>query len=144
MTEQVRSQTAYWIVIGAFSAAIAIAMGAFGAHGLKPFLAETVEDPVKNLATWETGSRYHIYHSIAVVLVGLSISQLGVNRWFNWAATLFVFGLFVFSGLLYTLAVTDIKILGAIVPLGGLSFIVGWILFGVGALVSKTLTKVPE
>eukprot|EP01100_Stratorugosa_tubuloviscum_P001787 TRINITY_DN13_c3_g1_i3.p1 TRINITY_DN13_c3_g1~~TRINITY_DN13_c3_g1_i3.p1 ORF type:complete len:127 (-),score=47.70 TRINITY_DN13_c3_g1_i3:145-525(-) len=109
-----------WFKIGCFSAAAAVALGAFGAHGLQ----KRVSDP-KLIKTWETAASYHLVHSLAIVAasvapgVSLSLPQ-----------SIFASGIFLFSGSLYTLVLTDQKWLGAITPFGGLSFIIGWIILG--------------
>ena len=141
MSLEIESVGLRWIAIGAILASIAVGMGAFGAHGLEPALANRVEDPAKNMEHWETASRYHMYHSIAIVLVGLASMQIGRGRLLISAAILFSIGIVLFSGLLYVLALTDIKVLGAIVPLGGLAFIVGWLTFAVGVFNANRKSK---
>lgn len=113
-------------VWGSVAMALAVAFGAFGAHALKAVLTPEM------LAIWETGNRYHVYHALglfAVDLVRLLAIQAG--RPLPGAATvagwLFLVGLVLFSGSLYTLAYTGIRWLGAITPLGGVSWIVGWL-----------------
>ena len=141
MSLEIESVGLRWIAIGAILASIAVGMGAFGAHGLEPALANRVEDPAKNMEHWETASHYHMYHSIAIVLVGLASMQIGRGRLLISAAILFSIGIVLFSGLLYVLALTDIKVLGAIVPLGGLAFIVGWLTFAVGVFNANRKSK---
>ena len=101
--------------------ALAVAIGAFGAHGLKSHLSDEM------LQTYKTGVEYHFYHAIGLLLVGvLAVSM--PSAYLKWSAILLTAGIILFSGSLYLLAVTGIKGLGAITPLGGLSFIAGWIL----------------
>jgi uncharacterized membrane protein YgdD (TMEM256/DUF423 family) len=97
--------------------ALGVALGAFGAHGLK----QVVTDP-HLLDVWETGARYHLVHAAA--LLGVA-AHPGRPRWAGWA---FVLGVLVFSGSLYTMALTDQRWLGAITPIGGVSFIAGWVM----------------
>ncbi|MCG6185978.1 DUF423 domain-containing protein [Maribellus maritimus] len=105
--------------------ALAVGIGAFGAHGLKSHLSDEM------LQTYKTGVEYHFYHALGLLLVGvLSISMPSV--YLKWSAILLAAGIVLFSGSLYVLAVSGIKVLGAITPLGGLSFIAGWILLFVG------------
>ena len=110
-------------MLGAISGFLAVALGAFAAHGLKGKLPPDLFD------VFEVGARYHMYHALA--LLG---TAWAVTRWPGGAATtagwLFVAGTVLFSGSLYALAVTGIRPLGAITPLGGVCFIVGWALLG--------------
>ena len=100
---------------------LAVAIGAFGAHGLKAHLSTEM------LQTYKTGVEYHFYHALGLLLIGvLSISF--PSSLLNWSAILLAIGIILFSGSLYVLAITGIKWLGAITPLGGLSFIAGWVL----------------
>ena len=110
------------IALGALNAALAVAAGAFGAHGLRGRL------DARALEIFETGARYHMYHALAMILAGLVVAR-GAST----AGWIFQAGIVVFSGSLYALALTDVKILGAITPLGGLAFLVGWVWLGVAA-----------
>ena len=101
--------------------ALAVAIGAFGAHGLKAHLSTAM------MQIYKTGVEYQCYHALGLLLIGiLSISM--PSGLLNWSAILLTIGIIMFSGSLYVLAITGIKWLGAITPLGGLSFIAGWIL----------------
>ena len=101
--------------------ALAVAIGAFGAHGLKSHISAEM------MQVYKTGVEYHFYHALGLLFIGLlSISM--PSGLLNWSAILLTIGIILFSGSLYILAVTGIKWLGAITPLGGVSFIVGWIL----------------
>jgi uncharacterized membrane protein YgdD (TMEM256/DUF423 family) len=109
-----------FFTIGSVSAFIAVALGAFAAHGLKSRLEPAL------LATFETGVRYHMYHALALLAVGWACT-----RWPGPAANasgwLFVAGTVLFSGSLYALALTGTRWLGAITPVGGLAFLAGWL-----------------
>ena len=108
-----------FLLIGAVSAFLAVGLGAFGAHGLRTRISPDM------LAVFETGVRYQMYHSLAIILVGLLVPRLG--GWLIGAAGwLFAAGVVLFSGSLYALALTDVSILGAITPIGGLAFLAGW------------------
>jgi uncharacterized membrane protein YgdD (TMEM256/DUF423 family) len=107
-----------WIALGALNAAIAIAAGAFAAHGLREKL------DARALEVFETGARYHMYHAFALVLVGLVGMTVRGSQTAGW---LFQVGIVLFSGSLYALALTGTKGIGAITPIGGLAFIVGWL-----------------
>lgn len=109
-----------WIMTGAVSAALAIGAGAFGAHGLRSRL-----DP-RSLEIFETGAHYQLIHALALVLVGVLVAA-GWHRAAR-AGVGFLVGTIVFSGSLYALAISGVKVLGAITPIGGVGFIVGWIM----------------
>lgn len=110
----------YFLVAGIFLL-LAVIIGAFGAHGLKPHLS------LKELATYETGVTYQFYHGLALLLVCLISHSLKVNL--KWVMHFFTFGIVFFSFNCYLYAVTGIKFFGIIVPLGGTSFILGWLTF---------------
>ncbi len=110
-----------WMIgVGAINAALAVMAGAFGAHGLKAKLSPEL------LATWNTGAEYHMYHALALVLVG-AIATANPQSTLTGPSLAFAAGIVLFSGSLYALAFTGVKMLGAITPLGGLAFIVGWL-----------------
>lgn len=108
-----------FLMVGALAGALGVALGAFGAHGLRGRLSPDM------LAVFETGVRYHMYHALAIVLVA-ALSSRVESRWLPTAGWAFTAGIFLFSGSLYTLALTGITVLGAVTPLGGLAFLVGW------------------
>jgi len=110
----VNSSTAFRIA--AVFGFAAVGLGAFGAHGLKPVLEAN-----GTTAIWQTGALYHLVHS-AVLLFVAGREPLSV-----WAWRLFALGMLIFSGTLYLLAVTNVKWLGAITPIGGLCLIAGWL-----------------
>jgi len=107
------------LLIGALLAGIGVAAGAFGAHGLRPILSE------KMMAVFETGVRYHLVHALAMLIAGLSAHWFS-HRVFLKAGWSFFIGILIFSGSLYTLALTEIRILGMLTPFGGLAFLTGW------------------
>lgn len=119
-------------IIGVLGA-IAVILGAFGAHSLKAVLSES------QLATFETGVRYHYYHTFAIFGVFLLEQKLPTKK-INLINTLFLIGIFLFSGSIYLLACKDIlgienlKFLGPITPIGGTFFIIGWILLATASL----------
>lgn len=106
--------------LGAISAALAVALGAFAAHGLRSRISPDA------LATFETGARYHMYHALALFAVAWACARWP-SAWTSAAGWSFVAGTVLFSGSLYLLAVTGLRALGAITPLGGLAFILGWL-----------------
>ena len=107
--------------LGAASALIAIATGAFGAHALKTRL-----EPA-SLAIFEIGARYQMYHALGLIAVAFAVSQWPASRTAGWAGWLFVAGTVLFSGSLYALALTGVRWLGAVAPLGGLALMLGWL-----------------
>jgi uncharacterized membrane protein YgdD (TMEM256/DUF423 family) len=127
-----------WIAVGALLGAIGVALGAFGAHGLPGRLAARGyegDDLARRLANQETAVRYQMWHAIAIVLVGVTLTN-HASPWWQAAAWAFLLGVLIFSGLLYALVLASPtwRWLGAIVPIGGLSLIAGWLLLTFGAL----------
>jgi uncharacterized membrane protein YgdD (TMEM256/DUF423 family) len=112
-----------WGAIGGFSAALAVILGAFGAHMLEGQVNSS------QMNAFETAAQYHLIH--AVGLVAISMLQPHLLRL---AAPLILAGMVLFSGSLYAFALTGIVFFGAITPLGGVSFIAGWGAFGLAAL----------
>jgi uncharacterized membrane protein YgdD (TMEM256/DUF423 family) len=111
------------IAVGCVVAAIGVAAGAFGAHMLKTIL----EPPM--LAAYDTATRYQMYHAFGMVLVGIAMRVYGDRR-LAMAGWLFVAGMVLFCGSLYGIALAGLKWLGPITPVGGLTFIIGWGIFG--------------
>ena len=107
------------LFFGALAAGIGVAAGAFGAHGLRPILSE------KMMSVFETGVRYHLVHALAMLIAGLSAHWFS-HRVFVIASWSFFVGILIFSGSLYTMALTEIRILGILTPFGGLAFLIGW------------------
>ncbi|MFY8222283.1 MAG: DUF423 domain-containing protein [Pirellulales bacterium] len=113
-----------WLVCGAVLGFVSVAAGSFGAHGLKTLL-----DANGQAANWETAVRYCLFHALALVLVGLCVglpqaaAARGLLAAAGWS---FLIGTLVFSGCLAALALSGVKILGAIVPIGGVLLLVGW------------------
>lgn len=114
-----------FIVIGTIATALAVALGAFGAHALKARLAPDL------LAVYHTAVQYHFYHALGLILIGLAAGQLAGSAWLKAAGWTMLAGIVLFSGSLYLLTVTGQRWLGAITPVGGVAFIAGWILFAV-------------
>jgi uncharacterized membrane protein YgdD (TMEM256/DUF423 family) len=116
----------WWLVVGAVNALLSVAAGAFGAHALKARLPQDLQ------TIFETGARYHMYHALALVAVGLfgAVRPSSLLSGAGWAMLV---GIVLFSGSLYALALSGVRVLGAITPLGGLGFLVGWGLFALAA-----------
>ncbi len=115
-----------FLMIGALSAGISVAAGAFGAHALR----EKVEPRL--LEVFETAARYQMYHALALIAVSYVVSRFPSSLANN-AGWLFVAGTVLFSGSLYAMTFTGIRVLGAITPLGGVCFIAGWICLALAA-----------
>lgn len=107
--------------------ALAVIAGAFGAHGLESRL-----DP-DHLGYWQTAVEYHMYHAIALLAFAGGALSKTQGRLGAWACRSWILGIGIFSGTLYLLAVTDVKWLGAITPIGGVALIAGWVLAAVAA-----------
>ena len=114
----------FFLIAGAVNALISVGMGAFGAHGLEGKVSDHY------IAIWETAAKYQMYHALGLILIGILQSQalLGAASQLNWAGWLMLAGIIIFSGSLYVLALTQIGVLGAITPIGGVAFIAGWIM----------------
>jgi uncharacterized membrane protein YgdD (TMEM256/DUF423 family) len=107
----------------ALLAALAVLLGAFGAHGLKFRLTHEM------MAIYQTAVQYHMWHALGLAIVALTLLKWPELNLLSWAASLMVAGIVLFSGSLYALALTQIKLVGAITPFGGVAFIIAWILF---------------
>lgn len=118
------------IGLGAAFAGLGVAFGAFGAHALKERLSPDM------LEIFNTAVQYQFYHALGLVLLGLFVAQRGAAAGGTGAAWAFTLGILFFSGSLYVLVLTGTKWLGAITPIGGVAFMVGWALFLWAALKS--------
>jgi uncharacterized membrane protein YgdD (TMEM256/DUF423 family) len=108
----------FWMLGCAF-ALLGVGAGAFGAHGLRARLSQDM------LAVWETAARYQLYHALALLAVALAAARWPAAGW-STAGWLFTAGIVIFSGSLYLLALTGVRWLGAVTPIGGLCFLAGW------------------
>jgi uncharacterized membrane protein YgdD (TMEM256/DUF423 family) len=120
-----------FVLLGALNAGLCVILGAFAAHKLKTMIDASA------LVTFQTGVQYHFYHSFALIMLGLVMLQLGsLSGSFRYAGIAFIFGIVLFSGSLYGLSLGGWKFLGPVTPLGGLSFIIAWLLMGIGVFKS--------
>ncbi|MEQ8473195.1 MAG: DUF423 domain-containing protein [Marinoscillum sp.] len=110
------------LISGSVLAGLAVAIGAFGAHALQDILVAT-----QRMETFETATKYHLFHALALLVVGILESQ-NAHKSLRFVSILFLSGTLVFSGSLYILSITNILWLGAITPIGGVLFILGWVL----------------
>lgn len=114
-----------FLVFGALSAFCSVAGGAFGAHALRARLSPDLLD------VFETAARYQMYHALSLLCVGVLMSRFA-SPWLAGSGWLFVAGTLLFSGSLYLLVLTGMRWLGAVTPLGGLAFLLGWALLAIG------------
>jgi len=117
-----------FLAAGGLAALAAVALGAFGAHALKSRLSAEM------LAVWHTGVEYHVYHALGLLAVGLVAQQLPGSALLKWSGWLMLAGILLFSGSLYALALTGVRSLGAIAPVGGAAFLAAWALFAAAVL----------
>jgi uncharacterized membrane protein YgdD (TMEM256/DUF423 family) len=117
-----------FLLIGAVLGFLGVALGAFAAHGLKNRLSPEM------LEVFDTGVRYHMYHTFAVLIVAAAVGHIGNARLLAMAGWFFFAGILLFSGSLYALALTRVGILGAVTPIGGVLFLIGWACLAVFAL----------
>ena len=123
MSDQIKNfSTNRWLTAGALMGFFSVALGAFGAHSLADILGPA------SMKTWHTSSRYLMYHALALCFVSVLISFRPNSKSLLWSARCFFLGNLVFSGSLYILAYTGIKVLGAITPIGGTIQLIGWLL----------------
>jgi uncharacterized membrane protein YgdD (TMEM256/DUF423 family) len=120
------------IISASLAALLAVAFGAFGAHGLKDQLSEV------EMVIYRTAVDYHMWHALGLALIGLLAERYPEASGFRWAGAAMIIGLLLFSGSLYALSLSGLRWLGMITPLGGLSFMTGW------ALVALTLMGMPK
>ena len=119
--------TTGWFAVGALAAATGVALGAFGAHGLKSRVTPDL------LVIFETGVRYQMYHALALLAVGWAATRWSIP-WINASGWLFTVGIVIFSGSLYVMTLSGVRWLGAITPIGGLAFIAGWLTLATAAI----------
>jgi len=120
-----------FLALGAVNAFLCVVLGAFGAHGLKQKLTPDM------LAVYQTGVQYHFYRALGLLAVGLMLMHFPASKPIKWSGWLMLGGIVLFSLSLYTLSLTGIRGLGAITPLGGVSFLSGWAVLAYGVWVSK-------
>jgi len=117
-----------FLALGSVNAMLAVVLGAFGAHGLKGRLGQDM------LSVYQTGVQYHFYHALGLLFVGLVLRQSPSSVLLKWSGWLMFTGIIFFSGSLYLLALTHHTGLGMITPLGGMAFILAWLMMFVAML----------
>jgi len=111
-----------FLIIGILNALLCIALGAFGAHGLKRMLSADM------LSVYHTGVQYHFYHAFGIIVIGLLLLHFPKSRLMPISGWLMMIGIVLFSFSLYALSITDMRALGMITPFGGISFLTAWAL----------------
>jgi uncharacterized membrane protein YgdD (TMEM256/DUF423 family) len=125
-----------FLLLASLLGALAVALGAFAAHGLKKIV------PPETVSTFQTGVQYQVYHVFALIATGILYERFG-NAWLQWAGRLFIIGIILFSGSLYALTAlkatdqTGLSGIGIVTPFGGLAFIAGWLSMFIGLLKKK-------
>ena len=109
------------LVIAAISGMLAVMLGAFGAHILKNIISDEM------LEVYKTGIQYQFYHTFALLVVGI-LMKFNSSKVLKWSSYFFIVGIILFSGSLYVMAITGIKLVGIITPFGGVLWIIAWIL----------------
>ncbi|RKD21036.1 hypothetical protein BEP19_15255 [Ammoniphilus oxalaticus] len=117
-----------FVLIGSLNMLISVALGAFGAHGLKEKLSADL------LEIYQTGVQYHMIHAVGILLIAIFSEKFQGTSLVAWSGWLLFIGIIIFSGSLYALSMTGIRMLGAITPFGGVAFIIGWLLLAIAAL----------
>ena len=112
----------WFIIFGALNGFLSVALGAFAAHGLKARVTPDL------LETFQTGARYEMYHGLALILVGVLLRLFPEQGLLNGAGWAFLTGIIIFCGSLYLIVFTGVRSFGALAPIGGLSFMAGWVL----------------
>jgi len=115
----------YFVLLGSINAALAVVLGAFGAHALKARLTPEF------LAVFQTGVQYHFYHALGLLAVAAVAARLPDSRPLKWSGIAMCLGIVMFSVSLYLLSLSGIRAFGAVTPFGGLAFIVGWVLLAI-------------
>lgn len=116
------------ILIGAILGFIAVALGAFGAHGLEGRVSEHALD------NWDKAVLYQMFHAAAILVVGILLAQFNEMKIFKWSAWFFLIGVILFSGSLYSYTLTGALAFAMITPFGGVAFLIGWVCLAIGAM----------
>ncbi|MFC4024921.1 DUF423 domain-containing protein [Oceanobacillus longus] len=117
-----------FLILGIINGFLAVALGAFGAHGLEGRISE------KAIATWEKAVTYQMFHTMALLITGMLLSRFQSEGLLTTGGWMFFAGIILFSGSLYTYALTSIKTFAMITPIGGVAFLIGWVLVGIAVM----------
>lgn len=121
----------FFLALGVILAGLSVILGAFGAHALAPILGSKV-------GVWNTAVQYQMFHSLALVAIGLLLTLFSARKLFIWAGIFLLIGTLLFSGSLYAIGLMTVPNVGLITPLGGLFFIGGWLLLLTAVMASKS------
>lgn len=117
-----------FLILGALNAFLAVALGAFGAHGLEGKLSERLMD------VYKTGVQYHMMHALGLIFIALLADRFTGSNLIHWAGWTMFIGIILFSGSLYALSMTNVGVLGAITPFGGIAFLTAWTFVAIAAI----------
>ncbi len=121
-----------FVVIGSLASFVGVALGAFGAHGLRGRVSPEM------LSVWQTGVLYHLVHALGLLLVGILCRLLPGMALARAAGWMLLVGILLFSGSLFAMTLTGLRVFGAITPIGGVAFLIGWLLLAAAALREKS------
>jgi uncharacterized membrane protein YgdD (TMEM256/DUF423 family) len=124
-----------FLFLGAFSAFMGVGMGAFGTHALKATLTPEI------LAIYQTGVTYQMWHSLGLIAIAVLQQHASESKLVAWAGWLMFIGILLFSGSLYTLALTNLHQVGMITPIGGICFLIAWLLLCFSAKNKKSISR---
>ncbi|MGG3838585.1 DUF423 domain-containing protein [Paenibacillus thiaminolyticus] len=116
-----------YAIIGSLNMLLSVALGAFGAHIMQARLTP------ERMATYETAVQYHMVHALGLILIAILADKLADQKKVQWSARLLLTGMIIFSGSLYLLCFTGFSMLGAITPIGGVAFLIGWLMLALAA-----------
>ncbi|WCF06936.1 DUF423 domain-containing protein [Paenibacillus thiaminolyticus] len=116
-----------YAMIGSLNMLLSVALGAFGAHIMQARLTP------ERMATYETAVQYHMAHALGLILIAILADKLPDQKKVQWSARLLFTGMIIFSGSLYLLCFTGFSMLGAITPIGGVAFLIGWLMLALAA-----------
>ncbi|ALG66759.1 DUF423 domain-containing protein [Beggiatoa leptomitoformis] len=111
-----------FVILGSLNAFLAVSLGAFGAHGLKPVMSAEM------FAVYQTGVNYHLFHALGLLIISVLVQLWTSSRWVVMAGWFLLAGIILFSGSLYVLSLTGVHYFGVVTPIGGSAFLVGWLL----------------
>ncbi|WP_087973676.1 DUF423 domain-containing protein [Oceanobacillus rekensis] len=117
-----------FLIFGVINGFLAVALGAFGAHGLEGRITE------KAIGTWEKAVTYQMFHTMALLVTGLLLARFQGEGLLTTGGWMFMAGIVLFSGSLYTYALTSIKTFAMITPIGGVAFLIGWVMVGIAVM----------
>ncbi|WP_062351405.1 DUF423 domain-containing protein [Bacillus kwashiorkori] len=117
-----------FLFLGALNGFLSVAFGAFGAHMLEGRIE------AKYLDTWQTGVTYEMLHAVGLLVIGLLMAKFPGNALLTWSGWFMLIGIILFTGSLFVLSLTGIRVFGAITPIGGVSFLIAWALLMIAAV----------